>query len=61
MTQGIIPNHLHADDDKLQVWFDRLFTELEGYNTFPEVVTIVSDALTRYANREAQRTNGEAE
>jgi hypothetical protein len=59
MLDDIIPNHLHADEEKLHEWFGRVFEELEGYNSFPQVTSIVSEALVRYANRETQRTINE--
>ncbi len=50
--EDIIPNHFHADDAALEKWFDRVMMELGGYNSFPGVVRIVTEALARYASEQ---------
>ena len=61
--QRIIPDRIHADDAELEKWFDQVFEELGAYNTFPQVVAIVSDALARFAREEAdeEERDGQAE
>ena len=59
----IIPNHLHADEDKLDAWLDRMLNELRAYNGFPDTVSIVTKALARFADEaehEGQYSIGQA-
>jgi hypothetical protein len=52
-NEQIIPDSVHADDAELDKWLDRVMQELRGYNDFPQVVGIVSDALSRAAAKES--------